>query len=224
MEVNRRERHNTNKQEAWNYLNFYLKEAEEQSVHRHVVDPKKGAEVQNELVIAFFVWGIYLFISTAGALLVVTVLGVSIHPSSPLRHFAYSGATSSFDGIILPCNDVAADDDEDDRSVDVVEARDLVLDVWHVAGEGEVGDSASEQDNDDLAEKEEEVDDTVEHDHPDQVPHQQVERVPGRLAEAGTLCGDVCRSHNLQNVCLITLTAHMMYAFLLMNLMNFSRQ
>ena len=53
MEVNRRERHNTNKQEAWNYLNFYLKEAEEQSIHRHVVDPKKGAEVQNELVIAF---------------------------------------------------------------------------------------------------------------------------------------------------------------------------
>ena len=120
--------------------------------------------------------------------------------------------------------DIAADDDEDDRSVDVVEARDLVLDVWHVAGEGEVGDSASEQDNDDLAEEEKEVDDTVEHDHPDQVPHQQVERVPGRLAEAGTLCGDVCRSHNLQNVCLITLTAHMMYAFLLMNLMNFSRQ
>ena len=56
-----------------------------------------------------------------------------------------------------------------------------------MAGKGKVGDGASEQDDHDLAKEEEEVDHTVQHDHPHQVPHQQVEGVLGGCAEVCAL-------------------------------------
>ena len=57
------------------------------------------AQLGNEMhAHAFFKVCLVFIFSTAGALVVVTV---SIHPSSPLRHFAYSGASSSFYGIIV---------------------------------------------------------------------------------------------------------------------------
>ena len=80
----------------------------------------------------------------------------------------------------VPCNAVASDDDEDHGRVDVVEAGYLVLDVGHVAGEGEIGDGPCQQDDDNLAQEEEEVHHAVQHDHPHQVPHQQVEGGLGR--------------------------------------------
>ena len=80
----------------------------------------------------------------------------------------------------VPCDAVASDDDEDHGRVDVVEAGYLVLDVGHVAGEGEIGDGPRQQDDDNLAQEEEEVHHAVQHDHPHQVPHQQVEGGLGR--------------------------------------------
>ena len=71
----------------------------------------------------------------------------------------------------VPCYAVASDDDEHHRRVDVVEAGYLVLDVGHVAGEGQIGDGPSQQDDDNLAQEEEEVNHAVQHDNPHQVPH-----------------------------------------------------
>ena len=61
----------------------------------------------------------------------------------------------------VPCNAVASDDNEDHGGVDVVEAGYLVLDVGHVAGEGEIGDGPRQKDDNNLAEEEEEVNHAV---------------------------------------------------------------
>ena len=56
-----------------------------------------------------------------------------------------------------------------------------------VTMEGKVRGWAAEQDDDELAKEEEEVGDAVEDDHPQQVPHHQLEGRAGGGAEAETL-------------------------------------
>ena len=61
------------------------------------------------------------------------------------------------------------------------------LNLWNLARKGAVGGGPRDEHDDELAEEEEEVHNTVENNHPHQVPHYQVESVQGRFAKVCTL-------------------------------------
>ena len=68
-------------------------------------------------------------------------------------------------------NEVTADNDEHYRREEIVEGRDLILDLRDLAGKGDVGRGAGDKDDHELAEEQEEVHHAVQDHDPHQVPH-----------------------------------------------------
>ena len=68
-------------------------------------------------------------------------------------------------------NEIAADNDEHYRREEIVEGRDLILDLRDLAGKSDVGRGASDEDDHELAEEQEEVHHAVQDNDSHQVPH-----------------------------------------------------
>ena len=68
-------------------------------------------------------------------------------------------------------NEIAADNDEHYRREEIVEGRDLILDLWDLSGKCDVGRGAGDEDDHELAEEQEEVNHAVQDHDPHQVPH-----------------------------------------------------
>ncbi len=91
-------------------------------------------------------------------------------------------------------DEVRAHADDDDRSEQEVQGWHFVLELRDPPREDKVGQGPDAGNDHELAEKQQEVDDIVQDDHADDVPHEQAEGVLGRDAEVGALDG----AHNVR--------------------------